>query len=402
MDAERADGTAPPAGPLRAVRDDPARMAAMLAGLYADVSDVLAAQAPDGLIPLERIDALVLPWRGVHARTDLQDGRTVIRISLGLINLMYLMIRALASRAVVGGGGPAGPDDVVPRLAEWLDRACAPVAPAMASAPLRPEQVAVAELHTQWAEWFLLAHELAHAHKIDARALATMPVLARFTDPDGRRIGLEHAADLFGVWLLQRMAQARVRAFLARGGDAGRPADGAQLELRSANYAYAGAELTLHAMNMIEDFDPQSRPSLHPTAADRIAFLRDAMARGGQEQLLADALAWSELLAANAPQAIAMASVNRDVAARELSAVLDRAERAADLAWLDDREHILTFLLGSMSGSMGLLLRTLTTEPAPAPRRRAALALAQRYLPAADAGYAPFWAAMKSDDGGWT
>ena len=391
---------------MHVVRDDPARMQKMLAMLYADVSGVLAKQAPHGVIPLDRITVETLPWRGVHARTSEVGGRTVIKISLGLVNLLYLMIRGFASRAVIQGKEGTATTDMTSQLAIVLDRAAAPMLPIAMPGGLGQEQIQIAELHTQWGEWFLLAHELAHAHKIDATALATMPLLARFSGEEQRRAGLEHAADLFGVWLLCRMAELRIRRYLNQKGSG--PESGAQtndreMVLKNKNLAYAGAELTLQTMNMLEDFDPDARPTQHPSAHDRILFLRDAMIAGQDRAVLADALQWSRLLAANVPQAIATAMVNRDVAERELAAVLDRAESGTEPGWLDDRDHILTFLLGSRSGSMRMLLRILTSSlSTSAPKQQEALALAEKYLPRGEPAYAPFWASLQSDEGGWT
>jgi hypothetical protein len=381
---------------LPVVVDDPARMQRMLGILYGRVSDVLAKNAPNGLIPREAVTVVMPPWHDVHARTTTLDGVTTIKISLGLVHLLYGINRALAARATVqGGDAVSSPSvDLANELCACLDEASAPMLPLKRGSRLTDEQVKLAEMQTRWGEWFLLAHELAHAHAIDRAAIVTLPMFARF-DRDHERAAREHAADFFAAWLLRHMASDQTRR-------AGSQYATEEAALQLQNIAYAGSELALHAIELLELYDPAARPTLHPTAGDRIIFLREGLTAGGGPMLLRDALQWGALLAANAPQAIAAATVNAEVAARELTALIDRASAASDTAWLDERDRVSTFLLGSRSGSMRLLLRLITQPPSNGPRQRIALVLAERYLPRTEPAYAPFWNAIDNGEGGWT
>jgi len=386
-----------PEPPLPVVADDPQRMQKMLGILYARASEMIGKTASRGLIPLDTITVLVLPVRDVHARTSTFEGATTINISLGLIHLLYGINRALAARAVVtdGAAAPEHPSvNLEDELCACLDRAAAPLLPLKGGSRLTEDQVRLAELHTRWAEWFVLAHELAHAHEIDQAAVGQVPALARF-DAQHERTAREHAADLFAVWLLRAAAVAQMKT-------AGPQLASDDSVLQMLNIAYAGAELALQAVNLLELYDPSLRPALHPTALDRMRFLRERMVDAGDEALLRDSVQWTRLLGANAPRAVALAAMNAAVAGRELAALIQQGSASSDGAWLDDRERVMTFLLGSRSGTMRLLLRLITQPGDDRVLGRAATALAERYLPRVEPAYAPFWKEIDRGQGGWT
>lgn len=135
------------------------------------------------------------------------------------------------------------------------------------------------------------------------------------------RYALEHAADLFSILLLRQQAQAR-HTGLAGAGITFTPE---QLR-RQERYAYAGAELALHAIGFLEMYDGSVRSPTHPLASDLIKFLRDAHRATGQTDLLEKADGYMELIRANAPKAIAMALVNAQIAVRNLREFIETGE----------------------------------------------------------------------------
>jgi hypothetical protein len=167
---------------LRVVIDRTERMPRLLREIYAQSDDILASSSPSGLIPLETIDAQLPAWHGVHARTTIAPQRTTIKVSLGLVHLLYRMNRAFALRVRLDDEMQSPQGDAAAELAVLVDRASAPMLPIGTAPPLPERQVQVAELYTHWGEKFLLNHELAHAHGIDQASLDYVPILSGYLD----------------------------------------------------------------------------------------------------------------------------------------------------------------------------------------------------------------------------
>jgi hypothetical protein len=369
-------------------------MQKMLVRLYHHVGGVLDSAAPNGVIPLNRITVVTAPWRGVHARTSAQGQEVTVKVSLGLVNMLYMTNRAVAGRSRIENSDDIASGDLVRELVDLLDHASAPVLPVRRGrTELSENQVRLAEMHTEWGEMFILAHELTHAHGIDRNSVATMPIFGMVEEDS---FALEHAADLFATWLLLQMSMEQIDARAPTLSDE----EFGIAALRLGNVAYAGIEATLHLMNMLELYDPGARPALHPTAHDRILFLRKALQESVYAAMRGGANALGDLLVDNAPEAIATAGINAKVVVRELDAVLERAGTSANDDWLDD-ESIDVFLTASRSGAMHFLTDAIHQIPPKSTRGEAALKIAARYYPRTESIYKPFWDYLESGEGGW-
>jgi hypothetical protein len=151
---------------------------------------------------------------------------------------------------------------------------------------------------------------------------------------------------------------------------------------------------------MLELYDQSARPPTHPTASERLTFLRAAHTASEFSDLPDEALEWEQLFVQNAAPAVARAQINAKVVTRNIEQYLATGQEPMPLSGKILADPLGDLMELSRSGSMRLLLRKLRPlVPGPATTR--AESLAEKYLPRKDPAFAPFWEALKDGAGDW-
>jgi hypothetical protein len=361
-----------------AVADDEHRMQSMLDAIYPATADWLQS-LPDAT-PVHGVKVEMAPIRSAHARARRDGEDAVIVVSLGLVHLIYGVARTAAALVVERGNEREVPpkQQVASWLATVIDMAAAPVRPArFEPIPYTDFQRNVAERLTRWAEWFLLGHELAHVHDVDTTAARRVSHNGAVSAQTDTRKEAEVGADYVGAQMTQ--------VYVARRG-AQVAASKRDFQLNSLE-AYAGAELALQAVGLLELFDPRFAPKYHPAARERIDILRGTF-RGEGAGFLSDAEQWDALLTDVGGLALAEARQRRDTASEMLGELIAQAAGDPERADILINPGAGPFIEMSVSSSARLLLSQVTADP-----RRADIAreMALAYLPPTDPMFAPFW-----------
>lgn len=189
------------------------------------------------------------------------NGGWLIALNRGLLSFFYGVTRALSTHMRVEGepadiqpGSRAGVHMAV--TYDWYVATGLAVGSEFAVTPL---QLNLASQLATAAETFVLAHEIAHHYlgHVQVARLKTLRLGQHEVDVMETRREHEHEADIVGLRLVLEASR-----------------DGGELD---PPIAYAGAELALRSLQVLDEYRGIPVPTTHPTSAERVRILREAL-----------------------------------------------------------------------------------------------------------------------------
>jgi hypothetical protein len=254
------------------------------------------------------------------------NGGWLILFNAGLMTFVYKLARALGTHFTFEEDEETDEAPPLERTAELIaqvfDWYLATGIPHGPDFPIRPDQMHMASLLTTQAELFVLGHELGH-HVLNHTEQGTRSMLVNGLVVDALDVSKQHEleADAVGLKLTLETTNGENRP--------------------EPHVAYAGIELFLQVVGMLEAYAAAPESDTHPSAAQRLASVRAllAQATSHHEAVSSLARAVEQMLDAIRPHVLSPERRERALADEE-ACTRRVAELVEQFAYRDGPRHV--------------------------------------------------------------